>query len=204
MGIPYEKKNASKSRLLRLIKKYWPSPRSVQKWQAGKQDVNRKTLLILYLATEGMGIEIPEDRFVEEHFRRINLMLSDCGMALLNLHNPFDYLVLQCLHLEDEDDFMSRRMERFSLPDFQGTGADRLPPSKTSAQNDHESKKRGIPMNQRTLLPDGSQLKSSQRTYIIQKYISAGSNSIVYQAYYQDTQIARSPAHRPDQGAVPR
>ena len=42
-------------------------------------------------------------------------------------------------------------------------------------------------MNQRTLLPDGSQLKSSQRTYIIQKYISAGSNSIVYQAYYQDT-----------------
>ena len=78
-----------------------------------KQDVNRKTLLILYLATEGMGIEIPEDRFVEEHFRRINLMLSDCGMALLNLHNPFDYLVLQCLHLEDEDDFMSRRMERF-------------------------------------------------------------------------------------------
>ena len=113
MGVPYEKKNASKSRLLRLIKKHWPSPRSVQEMASRKQDVNRKTLLILYLATEGMGVEIPEDRFVEEHFQRINLMLSDCGMALLNLHNPFDYLVIQCLHLEDEDDFMSRRMERF-------------------------------------------------------------------------------------------
>lgn len=113
MGIPYEKKNASYDKLQKLIKKYWPSPRSVQEMFCRKRDVSRKTLLILYLATEGMGIELSEEDFLEEHSQRINLMLSDSGMALLNIHNPFDYLILQCLYLEGEDDFMSRRMERF-------------------------------------------------------------------------------------------
>ena len=36
-------------------------------------------------------------------------------------------------------------------------------------------------------LPDQYKLVSGNRTYTIEKYISAGSNSIVYQAWYQDT-----------------
>lgn len=42
-------------------------------------------------------------------------------------------------------------------------------------------------MDNRNLLPKGYRLKSSSRIYIIEKYISAGSNSIVYQAVYKDT-----------------
>lgn len=60
-----------------------------------KIDVNRKTLLLLYLATEGMDMDVPEESYTEEHCRRINLMLSQCGMALLDPHNPFDFLILQ-------------------------------------------------------------------------------------------------------------
>lgn len=42
-------------------------------------------------------------------------------------------------------------------------------------------------MDNRVRLPGGFKLNSSNRTYTIEKYISAGSNSIVYQANYEDT-----------------
>lgn len=42
-------------------------------------------------------------------------------------------------------------------------------------------------MDKRVHLPEGYHLESSSRTYFIEKYISAGSNSIVYQAWYRDT-----------------
>ena len=48
-------------------------------------------------------------------------------------------------------------------------------------------------MEKRTLLPEGYILNGGSRTYIIEKYVSAGSNSIVYQAYYKDTLM---PDHR--------
>ena len=74
--------------------------------------MNRKTLLLLYLATEGMGADAAEKSFVQEHCRRMNMMLSSCGMPLLDLRHPFDYLVIQSLYLENDDDFMSWKMER--------------------------------------------------------------------------------------------
>ena len=40
---------------------------------------------------------------------------------------------------------------------------------------------------ERSILPQGYQLKSETRTYIIDRYVSAGSNSIVYEAHYQDS-----------------
>lgn len=112
MGVPYQKKNGSHTKLQKLIKKNWPSPKVMQEMYSRKRDVNRKTLLLLYLATEGMGVEVSEKSFAAEHFQRMNLMLSACGMTLLNPHNPFDYLVAQSLHLKNEDDFMSWKMER--------------------------------------------------------------------------------------------
>ena len=45
-------------------------------------------------------MDVPEESYTEEHCRRINLMLSQCGMALLDPHNPFDFLILQSLRLE--------------------------------------------------------------------------------------------------------
>ena len=44
------------------------------------------------------------------HCDRINEMLKDCGMSVIDPRNPFDWLVLFCLK-PDQDDFMSERME---------------------------------------------------------------------------------------------
>ena len=41
-------------------------------------------------------------------------------------------------------------------------------------------------MDHRRILPEGFVLKSKNRSYIIEAYISEGANSIVYQAFYQD------------------
>lgn len=42
-------------------------------------------------------------------------------------------------------------------------------------------------VDNRTPLPEGSRLHGGSRSYVIEKRISAGSNSIVYQASYEDT-----------------
>ena len=124
MGIPYQKQNRTYTKLQKQIKKHWPSPKIIQEMYSRKRDVSRKALLLLYLATEGMGADIADRTYIEEHYRRINLMMVSCGMAQLNLHNPFDYLIVQCLYRENDDDFMSWRMERFLSRLFQNeTGA---------------------------------------------------------------------------------
>lgn len=123
MGIPYERKSRSYSRLQKEIKKHWPSAKTMEEMYSGKADVNRKTLLLLYFATEGMDPGIQEENYAGEHCRRINLMLSECGMALLDPHNPFDFLILQSLRIKNEDDSMSRRMERFLWQVFKGSMA---------------------------------------------------------------------------------
>ena len=46
-----------------------------------------------------------------DYIRRVNLMLAECGMSGINLHSPFDYMVMQAINKENEDDFMSYRME---------------------------------------------------------------------------------------------
>ena len=110
MGVP---RGRGHTKLQKEIRRYWPSAKTVREMYTRKADVNRKTLLLLYIATEGMGGESPDGDGFREHCRRIDLMLSQCGMALLDPHNPFDFLVLQSLRLEGEDDSISWRMERF-------------------------------------------------------------------------------------------
>ena len=68
--------------------------------------------MLLYLATEGMVVNSGTGKKVLlEHYRRVNMMLTECGMAGINLHSPFDYMVMQAINKENEDDFMSYRME---------------------------------------------------------------------------------------------
>lgn len=121
LGIPYEKRSVGYSKVEKMLKKHWPSVKTVQEMYSRKRDVNRKTLLLLYLATEGMGISVAEESFVEEHCQRMDMMLLSCGMPLLNLHNPFDYLAVQSLLLESDDDFMSWKMERILRKLFRET-----------------------------------------------------------------------------------
>ena len=122
MGVPYQKKIRQCTKVEKFIKKHWPSPKMVQEMYSRKRDVNRKTLLLLYLVTEGMGVEVSEKSFVLEHCKRMDMMMASCGMALLNLHNPFDYLVVQSLNLENDDDFMSWKLERMLRKIFRNDG----------------------------------------------------------------------------------
>lgn len=63
-----------------------------------------------------------EMRPVEEHHRRMDLMLSECGMPRLNGDKPFDYLVLQAVRCGEEDEFISLKMERMIRKMFSEDG----------------------------------------------------------------------------------
>lgn len=112
LDIPYDKRHGKYSKLQKEIIKHWPAAKSVNDMYNRKADVDRKTLMLLYLATEGMTAgDDTDEPDVQEHFRRINMMLSECGMAVLNPHSPFDYLILQAINKENDEDCMSYRME---------------------------------------------------------------------------------------------
>lgn len=90
------------------------------------EDVGRKTLLLLYLVTGGVwGQEYDEldetyiqpKEFLETHCRRMNQMLTQCGMRRIDPRNVFDYLLLYCLRPEEEM-FMSERMSRLAAEIF--------------------------------------------------------------------------------------
>lgn len=122
MGMPYDKKSSGYTRIQKEIKKHWPTAKTINEMYRRKMDVDRKTLLLLYLATEGMIVAEKEDRdsWAALHRRRIVLMLTECGMALLDLHSPFDYLIMQAIRREQEEDFMSLRMEWMLRKIFSG------------------------------------------------------------------------------------
>lgn len=111
MGVPYERRSGKYTKLQREIKRRWPSPKTIYEMSNRKTDVDRKTLLLLYLATEGYEGQNSGKR-LPEHRRRIDLMMTECGFPVLNIHSPFDYLVLQAINQKDEEDFISIRMER--------------------------------------------------------------------------------------------
>lgn len=113
MGVPYEKKSGRYTPLQREIKQHWPSAKTIYEMCSGKLDVDRKTLLLLYLATEGEGdSDAVDTRSISEHRRRMDLMLAECGMPVLNVHCPFDYLILLAVDQNGEEDFIGYRMER--------------------------------------------------------------------------------------------
>lgn len=117
--------------LSKLFKKHWPSPSSIKKICAGTEDVPRKVLLLLYIALDGVYSddydELDEDyisareRF-DEHYWRINLMLDECGMCLIDPRNPFDWAILFTLKTDDEN-LMSDRMNYITEIVFGGDKA---------------------------------------------------------------------------------
>lgn len=120
MKMPQSRKMASYSDMQKVIKKYWPGSRNIKAMQNRSEDVSRKALLLLYIITGGVWDleydELDEEYItpkeaLEEHCRRLNEMMDECGMSRMDPRNPFDYLVLYCLKPRGDDD-MSRRMER--------------------------------------------------------------------------------------------
>lgn len=127
LNVPQEKSTARYTDIQKLVKKYWPGKRSIKAMKSRSEDVNRKTLLLMYLVTGGVWDgeydELDEEyihprEFLEIHCSRMNEMLRDCGMKAIDPRNVFDYLVLYCLRPEDEA-FMSDRMAALAAEIFQ-------------------------------------------------------------------------------------
>lgn len=96
--------------VLLSIASSWPTETILSKMKQSQIDVNRKTLILLFLATDGgLSPEDDEDEFdsvtqeeiFEDSCRRMNAMLVSCGYRQLDPRNPFDWMVLYALSEED-------------------------------------------------------------------------------------------------------
>lgn len=129
LNVPKEKKTSRYTDVQKLVKKNWPSPRSIKAMKSRSEDVDRKTLLLLYLVTEGTwGDEYDEldeayiqpEEILVAHCHRMNQMLTDCGMRRIDPRSVFDYLLLYCL-LPENDMAMSQRMAALASELFNET-----------------------------------------------------------------------------------
>jgi hypothetical protein len=99
--------------LQRSIRMYWPDESTLSKMKRRSADVSRKTLILLFLATNGSATEYQtdEDEELDERqsrdkvFRsiyiRLNRMRSRCGFQPLDPRSPFDWMVIFCICVED-------------------------------------------------------------------------------------------------------
>lgn len=120
LKMPAGKKRTSYSLVQKLIKRNWPNTTFIRKILSHKEDVPRKLLLLLYVVTENSGFmddysEFDEDYIsleerVEDHWWTLNAMLTDCGMAPMDLRNAFDWLILYSVSTNGEES-MSVRLE---------------------------------------------------------------------------------------------
>ncbi|MDO5133738.1 MAG: hypothetical protein Q4D81_12285 [Eubacteriales bacterium] len=120
LQMPAGKKRSNYSLVQKLIKHNWPNITSVRNIRSQQEDVPRKLLLLLYVVTEnsdyrGDYSEFDEDYIsleerVEDHWWTLNAMLTDCGMAPLDLPNAFDWLILYAVSTSGEES-MSGRLE---------------------------------------------------------------------------------------------
>ena len=129
LNVPKEKKTGRYTDVQKLVKKNWPSPRSIKAMKSRAEDVDRKTLLLLYLVTEGTwGDEddeldeayIQPEEILVAHCHRMNKMLMECGMRRIDPRSVFDYLLLYCL-LPEDDMAMSQRMSALAAELFAET-----------------------------------------------------------------------------------
>lgn len=121
MQVPSDKAIGKFNALQKLIKHCWPNSKNIKLMRLRKEDITREILIILYIITDGVSANstaydeldesyISDMEKMEEHCWRINLMLKQCGMALLDPRRSFDYIVLYSLKTNDTD-FMSERLE---------------------------------------------------------------------------------------------
>ena len=102
--------------ILKNILSAWPDENMLKNMENQKAPVSRKVLLMLFLALdedpeeemfrngeddfEISPEELIRDRY-ESRYSRMNLMLGSCGFRLLDPRNPFDWLILYSISVED-------------------------------------------------------------------------------------------------------
>ncbi len=123
MKVPETKKVGNYSLLQRLMKKYWPNESSLLNMKNRREDVGRKTIMLLHLVTEMLETEAEDeedflwdeweeddpDALLEERIAQMDLLLERYGMNQLDLGSPFDLAVMYAMQA-GETDFMSDRM----------------------------------------------------------------------------------------------
>lgn len=120
MHMPSSKRRDNYSLVQKMIKKNWPNATLIKNIRNHKEDVSRKLLLLLYVVTENEGItedsldyydeDLTFEQRIDDHWWKINAMLSDCGMHPLDLRNASDWLILYSI-ATDDDTPMSERLE---------------------------------------------------------------------------------------------
>lgn len=127
LNVPEDKRSSKYNDIQKMVKKYWPGAKSIKAMKSRSEDVSRKALLLMYLVIGGVWDEtydeldesyIAPKEFLETHCKRMNQMLTECGMCRIDPRNVFDYLVLYCLRPEDEL-FMSDRMAALATEIFE-------------------------------------------------------------------------------------
>ena len=114
-------KAESFSAIQRSIRMNWPDEFVISRMRKRQQDVSRKVLILLFLATDGSNSEYEEEDEDEELmtpdqiFRnihtRMDLMLQSCGFQKLDPRSPFDWMVLYCICIGDLWEADSRLQE---------------------------------------------------------------------------------------------
>lgn len=121
MNVPSDTASRRNTYIQRIIKKYWPSATNIKNMSNRSEDVTRKTLILLYLITEGIASDVnydfvfdddltPQERF-GEHYDRICIMLTDCAMAQPDPRNVFDWAALYALKMNNSDQISSEMQE---------------------------------------------------------------------------------------------
>ena len=96
------------SSIQRNIRQNWPDEFSLSKMESRKQDISRKALILLFLATDGTDSDFDEfdepeasDDVFLSLYTRLNAMLTACGFPQLDPRSPFDWVILFCISSGD-------------------------------------------------------------------------------------------------------
>ena len=114
MNVPSNAARGRYTYVQKMIKKYWPSATSIKNMMNRKEDVSRKALILLYLITEGIAHDVkyefiyndelsPAEQF-GEHYERLCIMLTDCGMSTPDPRNMFDWAALYAIKMNNSDE----------------------------------------------------------------------------------------------------
>ena len=95
----------------------WPDETRLSNMKSRKEDVTRKVLILLFLATDeevssedsdDLQYEFSKDEAFKDLYQRLNDMLTECGFRTLDPRAPFDWLIIYCICAGDIFDITVR------------------------------------------------------------------------------------------------
>lgn len=94
------------------IRANWPDESMISRMKNRSANVTRKTLILLFLATDGGGdgeydpevddpdMELSREQLFEDSMMRMNLMLSACGFREIDPRNAFDWMIFYAMSVD--------------------------------------------------------------------------------------------------------